>query len=192
MPWTEMAKQGLVQMALCAEEHEMKNRYRLYTIIWLAGTLLALRAATFGPSTLAQTITSSTIHLPVIMNPPTPTATPVPTATPAPFRCPRIPLARPVDVPDFPIQLVSVDKRAESAQLRNVSGAAVDLTGWHLCSVFGWQEHLPVGGTFGSLAPGQTVAYANGGGNIWRNDVRDDGALYDAAGQLVSYWVDPE
>lgn len=163
----------------------MNNRRRLYLILWLAGTWLSVGAANFWASTLAQTITPSTIHLPVVMNPPPPTATPLP------FRCPRIPLSRPAGVPDFPIRLVGVDKRAETVQLQNVSGTPVDLTGWHLCSVFGWQEHLPAGGTLGRLAPGQTADYANGGDNIWRNDVRDDGALYDAAGQLVSYWVDP-
>lgn len=171
----------------------MNNRKRLYMILWLAGTWLSVSTASFWGATWAQTINPipSTIHLPVVMNPPTPTATPLSTATPLPFRCPRIPLSRPAAVPDFPIRLVRVDKRAETVQLQNVSGASVDLTGWHLCSVFGWQEHLPAGGTLGSLAPGQSADYANGGDNIWRNDVRDDGALYDATGQLISYWVDP-
>ena len=165
----------------------MNNRYRLYIIIWLAGALLPVSTADLWESTLAQTITPipSTVHLPVIMNPPIPTATPIPTE----FSCPAIPLSLPSGVPDSPVKIVSIDKRAESVQLQNVSGESVDLSGWHMCSVRGTQEHRPITSI---LAPSETASYVNNtGDNVWHNTARDDGALYNADGQLVSYWVDP-
>jgi hypothetical protein len=81
---------------------------------------------------------------------------------------------------------VALDKRGELVTLRNVSAEAVDLTGWHLCSIKGNQE-VPVGGV---LAPGATQTFPSADGTIWNNSERDDAALYNASGQLVSYWED--
>ena len=67
--------------------------------------------------------------------------------------------------------------------LQNISGDAIDLTGWHMCSITGNQEH-PIGGT---LSPGQTTTFLNTGGPIWNNASSDPGALYNPGGQLVSY-----
>jgi hypothetical protein len=88
------------------------------------------------------------------------------------------------------VRIVNVIKDAnpEVVQLRNESGASVDLTGWRMCSITGNQEHL---GLSGGLAPGETRNFPHTGpGSIWNNSERDDGALYNAGGQLVSYWVD--
>jgi micrococcal nuclease len=68
-----------------------------------------------------------------------------------------------------------------------VSDAAVDLNGWRMCSIKGNQLHEGIGG---SLAPGETRDFRHTGGNIWNNSEEDDGALYNANGQLVSYWDD--
>jgi hypothetical protein len=57
-----------------------------------------------------------------------------------------------------------------------------------MCSLNGHQEHDQI---FGTLAPGQTRNFPNtGDGPIWDDTQPDDGALYNAAGFLVSYWVD--
>lgn len=88
--------------------------------------------------------------------------------------------------PETPVRIVGVDKRTETVTLRNVSAAPVDLSGWRLCSIRGGQEH-PIGGT---LAPGETRSFPGPDGNIWNNSQSDPGALYDAQGNLVSYWAD--
>jgi hypothetical protein len=87
--------------------------------------------------------------------------------------------------PHYPVQIVGIDKSAEVVRLKNVSDAAVDLNGWRMCSIKGSQLHE---GIAGSLAPGETrdFPYTNPG-NIWNNSEEDDGALYNANGQLVSY-----
>jgi hypothetical protein len=76
----------------------------------------------------------------------------------------------------------------EVVRLQNVSAATVNLDGWHMCSIEANQEHTGISGT---LAPGQVKDFPyTGSGFIWNNSIRDDGALYNAAGQLVSYWID--
>lgn len=96
----------------------------------------------------------------------------------------------PASAGNFPVQIVTVEKAAnpEVVRLQNVSIQAIDLTGWHMCSITGNQEHTGISGT---LAPGETKDFPfTGGGFIWNNSEQDDGALYNADGQLVSYWVD--
>jgi hypothetical protein len=88
--------------------------------------------------------------------------------------------------PNYPVDIVAVDKRAETITLKNVSPESVDLSGWRMCSIRGNQEH-PIGG---ALAPGEERLFPGPNGNIWNNSDPDDGALYNAAGQLVSYWAD--
>jgi hypothetical protein len=88
--------------------------------------------------------------------------------------------------PNYPVQIIGVDKGAETVTLKNVGPDAIDLSGWHMCSVRGNQEH-PIGGT---LAPGQVQQFPGPPGTIWSNSESDPGALYNANGQLVSYWKD--
>lgn len=93
--------------------------------------------------------------------------------------------------PNFPVNIVSVDKEAEVVTLENVSDAAVDLTGWTMCSITGNQTHDGIEGT---LESGETREFTYTDvedGSIWTDDANDDGALYNADGQLVSYWFDP-
>jgi micrococcal nuclease len=89
--------------------------------------------------------------------------------------------------PNAPILIVTIDKVAETATLRNVGDQALDLTDWTLCSIRGSQSHTPIAGV---LAPGEERVFPHTGGMIWSNNDRDDGALYDPQGRLVSYWVD--
>ncbi len=88
--------------------------------------------------------------------------------------------------PNFPVQIVAIDKQAETVILRNASAQPITLNGWIMCSVRGNQQH-PVGGP---IAPGQTITFPGPSGNIWSNNENDPGALYDAQGRLISYWPD--
>jgi micrococcal nuclease len=85
--------------------------------------------------------------------------------------------------PNVPIKIVAIDKRAETVELQNVSDQAIDLTGWRMCSLRGSQLH-PLDGV---LAPGKTRVFPSGG-SIWSNNDRDDGVLYNASSELISYW----
>lgn len=118
-------------------------------------------------------------------NPGTPTL--APPAEPKPLPAPSFnacqPDPNPDAAPNYPVQIVAIDKGAETVTLKNVSPDPIDLTGWHMCSIKGNQEH-PIGGT---LAPGAQQAFPGPAGNIWSNSDPDDGALYNAQGQLVSY-----
>lgn len=89
--------------------------------------------------------------------------------------------------PEFPLTIEGINKIAEIVTLHNVSGKPVDLAGWKMVSVLGEQRHP---GLEGTLAPGEMRSFANLGGKIWRDDARDDGALYAPDGALVSYWID--
>lgn len=115
-----------------------------------------------------------------IVPPPEPKPLPAPTFN----ACQDDP--NPDAAPNYPVQIVKIDKRAEQVTLKNVSGEIVDLTGWHMCSVKGNQEH-PISGV---LAPGQEHTFDGPPGNIWANGDQDKGSLYNTNGQLVSYWRD--
>ncbi len=85
--------------------------------------------------------------------------------------------------PEYPVTIVQIDKVAETVTLQNVSQEPIQLDGWHMCSLIGNQTH-PIGGV---LAAGESRLFPNTGDNIWNNRERDDGALYNPNGQLVSY-----
>jgi len=118
--------------------------------------------------------------------PAVPTATPAPEPLPAPTFNNCWPDPNPDAAPNYPVQIVAIDKAEEVVQLQNVSPEPVNLDGWRMCSIRGNQEH-PIGGT---LAPGETRSFPGPTGPIWSNSEPDDGALYNAAGQLVSYYRD--
>jgi hypothetical protein len=88
--------------------------------------------------------------------------------------------------PNYPVKIVGINKAAETVTLQNLGPDLVSLDGWHMCSIKGNQQH-PVGG---ALAPGETRTFPGPSGPIWNNSERDDGALYNAQGQLISYWQD--
>lgn len=94
----------------------------------------------------------------------------------------------PATAPNTPIRIVEVDKAAEVALLENTSDASVDLTDWTLCSINGGEVHE---GIRGIINGGDEVRQPHTGSDIWLDDEKDDGALYDAEGNLVSYWDDP-
>ncbi len=93
----------------------------------------------------------------------------------------------PAAAPNYPIDIVAIDKSAETVTLRNVTTSdTINLVGWTMCSILGNQQH-PISG---SLAPGEQRTFSGPSGPIWNNSQRDDGALYTPNGQLVSYFVD--
>ncbi len=89
---------------------------------------------------------------------------------------------------NFPVRIVNVDKIAERVTLQNVSSATISVEDWNMCSLSTNRDHDQI---FGTIAPGETRSFPNiGDPNVWNNTQRNDGALYNAAGFLVSYWVD--
>jgi hypothetical protein len=118
---------------------------------------------------------------------PQPTVAPAPPQLPPPSynECQADP--NPTAAPNAPVKIVAIDKQEEIVTLQNVSGEAVNLDGWHMCSIRGNQQH-PVSGP---LAPGETKMFSGPEGTIWSNENDDDGTLYNPQGQLVSYWNDP-
>jgi Lamin Tail Domain len=170
--------------------------------------ILAPLTLAFAVITYAQTQVEPVGYLPLILTPPdtpTPTATSTPTNTPTatltpgpgtpsvtPTRTPtNTPVSdvcqlnpNPASAPNSPVMIDDIDKVAEVVALRNVSGATVNLAGWRMCSINGHQEHL---GLNGVLAPGQLRFFTNSGAAIWDDIQRDDGALYNPAGQLIAY-----
>ncbi|NJN18423.1 MAG: lamin tail domain-containing protein [Oscillochloris sp.] len=89
---------------------------------------------------------------------------------------------------NYPVRIVIVAKSAtpEVVRLQNVSPEPVNLDGWIMCSIRGNQRHDGIGGV---LSPGEVRDFPyTGSGTIWNNNDDDDGALYNAQGQLVSYW----
>ena len=104
------------------------------------------------------------------------------------FRCPDAFVRS--EATESPVQIVAVLKAAdpEVVLLTNVSQDSVDLAGWTMCSVLGGQTHR---GLAGVIAAGDTLRFARTGeAPIWNNVERDDGALFDSHGRLVSYWND--
>jgi phosphatidylserine/phosphatidylglycerophosphate/cardiolipin synthase-like enzyme len=127
---------------------------------------------------------------------PTPTATATATATQGPTATPTLPPPsynncqadpNPSAAPNYPVDIVAINKSAETVTLKNVTTSdTIDLTNWDMCSITGNQHH-PISGT---LAPGETRTFVNTGGPIWNNSSPDPGALYNPNGQLVSYYPD--
>jgi hypothetical protein len=83
------------------------------------------------------------------------------------------------------VDIELIDKSAQAVSLVNVSTVEVNLDGWTLCSTAG-SEQIALSGT---IAPGKSTVVT---GNIWDSDTLDHGALYNAAGQLVSYYRDSD
>jgi hypothetical protein len=146
--------------------------YRLFLCLIVAG----LFAGCGGPLAPAATATpESTPRLPP----------PIPPLPPPTFNaCQEDP--NPDAAPNHPVLIAAVDKDAETVTLENVSPDPVELAGWHMCSIKGNQEH-PISGT---LAPGEQKSFPGLAGDIWSDSDPDNGSLYNAQGQLVSYWYD--
>jgi micrococcal nuclease len=121
-------------------------------------------------------------------------ATPTNPGTPEglpPAGVPVLPTEAPVAPTGTGIVISVVDKRDEYVELRNDSGAAIDLAGWTLRSEKGLQD-CTLGGV---IASGETLrvwaltgspGYSCGfGGNIWNNSERDNAVLLDPQGAEV-------
>ena len=91
------------------------------------------------------------------------------------------------DAPEFPVTIEDIDDVTETVTLRNLSESPVDVTGWRMCSVTGNQEHVGISGT---LQGDESRSFRHTGGAIWNDATEDNGVLYNAEGELVSYWDD--
>lgn len=160
-------------------------------------SVVVLARLVLAQTPAADCTSKSCDYLPLVVKPAaTPTATLIPTATTIPpTATPQLPPPsyndcqadpNPSAAPNYPVRITSINKVAETVTLQNVSTGPIDLAGWNMCSITGNQHH-PIGGTLGA---GETKTFSNTGGPIWNNSARDDGALYNPAGQLVSYFVD--
>ena len=123
-----------------------------------------------------------------------PTAAPVqPTPAPASPEAAPTPLPEPVrTIAAGSLVIVTVDKRAEYAIIRNDGGAAVNLSGWTLLSEKGSQAcalggTLDAGASLTISAMGDVAGFNCGfGSNIWNNSERDPAALVAPDGSVVS------
>lgn len=97
--------------------------------------------------------------------------------------------------PNSPIQIVSIaDGRrtgVENVAFQNVTTATVDLTGWHLCSLTNNKEFVIDALNSKVLEAGVTRTFSSANPPVWERNGMNIGALYDPAGQLVSYFVQP-
>ncbi len=125
---------------------------------------------------------------------PTGSPTPIPTASPtfpppAPAPPPSFNACQadtdPYAAPNYPVRILGVDKETEVFVLQNVSPEPVALKGWRMCSVNGSQQFSRL---LITLQPGETRMLVFPGAAVWNNNERDDGALYNQNGQLISYW----
>jgi len=90
------------------------------------------------------------------------------------------------------VVIIALDKRAEYAEIQNVSAAPINLRGWRLVSETGNQSCA----LRGTLDPNEVLRiWARRGNpgfdcgfseNIWRNDVSDPAVLYNPEGEEVS------
>jgi hypothetical protein len=185
-----------------AQSHEVAMSQELRTTLAIIIITLIIGA----PLIFAEPGPANTNYLALVMHlvpppppteivPPTPTIRPTRTPVPTvgPTATPTLPPPtynncqadpNPNAAPNYPVKITAIDKAAETVTLKNVSTETVDLTGWNMCSVTGNQHH-PIGST---LTPGASQTYVNTGGSIWNNSSPDPGALYNPAGQLVSYF----
>jgi hypothetical protein len=115
---------------------------------------------------------------------PTPRLPPPIPPLPAPTFNACQPDPNPDAAPNYPVYIVGINKGTEVVTLKNVSPDEVDLTSWHMCSIREHQEH-PISG---SLAPGEQKDFPGSAGDIWSNSDTDNGSLYNAEGQLVSFF----
>lgn len=150
---------------------------------WPTNTVAAQPTPTERPS---RTPEPSPTAVPQPTSPP-PTETPQPTAVLLPTNTPEARGSK--------VIIIYVNKGDEYVDIRNVGGAAQDLSGWRLLSDLGNQD-CPLGGVIG---PGETLRIwalaedagqggynCNFDGPIWNNSETDEAVLFNAAGQEVS------
>jgi len=182
-------------------------RQQLKSAMIALGIILTPVSLVFAAITYAQTQLEPVSYLSLVVTSPetptpTATATPTNTATATPTLPPGVtptvtPISdvcqldpNPASAPNSPVLIDDIDKAGEIVSLKNVSGTTIDLAGWRMCSINGNQEHT---GLNGVLAPGQIRHFPYSGvGTIWNDAQRDDGALYNPAGQLVAYDVNTD
>lgn len=114
----------------------------------------------------------------------TPTATATLSSDIAANLCRQTP--DPSQAPNEPIAIFDIDEVNETITLESFSIETVNLDGWIMCSLTGDQVHTGISGDIEFLE----LFNFEYDGDIWDDVQRDDGALYDPAGNLVSYFED--
>jgi competence protein ComEC len=149
-----------------------------YTVTTERSSEAAVQPAT-SAAVPAPTATSAATAAPLS------TSTPVNAAPAAVInRCHR--RVDPASAPNGPIVIARVDKIAEVVTIKNTGAAAVDLSGWTICSLRGSQLHAVLSGT---LAAGATLDIPSQAKRaIWNNRELERAAVYNSAGELIDYW----
>jgi hypothetical protein len=134
----------------------------------------------------------TTSPLPTQTEPPA-TETPLPTMTSPPPTATAIPTNPPPTATSAgSVQIITLDKREEYAEIQNFSNTTVELNGWRLVSEAGNQSCR----LRGMLQPNEILRIWADRGNpgfdcrfrdtIWRDNAADPAVLYNAQGQEVS------
>jgi hypothetical protein len=156
-----------------------------YQVQWFERARFELHPENAAPYNVLLGLLGNEIHdtaAPAAPVAPVAPAAPKPLPPPSYTNCQADP--NPGAAPNYPVLIVNINKGTEVVTLKNVSPDAIDLTGWHMCSITGNQQH-PIGGM---LAPGAQIDFPGPAASIWSNSDPDPGALYNPAGQLVSYF----
>ena len=151
------------------------------------GTPTATRtSAPGGTSTATRTSASGGTPTATVRGTPsrTPTATATLASDIAADLCRQTP--DPILAPNEPIAIFAIDEVNETVTLESFSIETVNLDGWTMCSLTGDQVHTGISGDI------EFLEFFNFkyDGDIWDDVQRDDGALYDPDGNLVSYFED--
>ncbi|XSG77292.1 hypothetical protein ACP8Y2_09820 [Herpetosiphon llansteffanensis] len=86
-----------------------------------------------------------------------------------------------------PIRIVGINKIKEEITLRNISQNPVSINGWIVCSMNGDEQYkIPQGF---NMNPNVILYLSLEGKDIWNDIERDDAALYDANGKIISYLI---
>ncbi len=130
-----------------------------YTVQWFERARFELHPENQPPYNVLLGLLGNEVHGSGAAPVPPPSSPP-PLPPPSFNNCQADP--NPAAAPNYPVQIVAIDKGAETVTLKNVSPDPISLDGWHMCSIKGNQEH-PISGT---LASGEQKVFPGPPGNI--------------------------
>lgn len=165
-----------------------------FTVTGASAPVVPTESATTTPElpdttpTVSRTSVTDTTPTATVRGTPTRTPTATVVSTDSASLCRQTP--NPGEAFNFPIAIFDIDQEREIVTLENVSDELVDLDGWTMCSLTGDQVHTGISGPIEAL---ETLEFEyDGATQIWNDAEQDDGALYDADGNLISYFENIE